>query len=81
MGQSIDVRINHEDGSSTCPLEEPRYDFNWQRTYWLEEPLSVGPGDEIEQHCVWNNPTDQDVYWGEGTVDEMCLMVVIVTMD
>ncbi|MEL6344404.1 MAG: monooxygenase [Myxococcota bacterium] len=79
MGRSIDIRVFHPDGTETCLLHEPNYDFDWQRTYWLKEPLTIEEGDVSEVHCVWDNPTDQDVQWGEGTVDEMCLAVLFVT--
>ena len=36
-------------------------------------------GDSIYLECHWNNPDATDVYWGEGTGDEMCLSTYFVS--
>lgn len=65
-------------------LEVPRYDFNWQRSYWLSEPIGVDAGTEIEFEATWDNsdanPANPDpgaeVVAGESTNDEMMSGVV-----
>ena len=32
-------------------------------------------GDKVNLSCVFDNPSDQDMTWGEGTDDEMCLAI------
>jgi hypothetical protein len=45
-----------------CLLSTPKYDFNWQRTYAIDEPLDklplVSAGDRIRFTCKYNNSTD-----------------------
>lgn len=71
-GVSGRLWLTHGDGSEECLLEIPKWDFNWQRTFVLDEPVTVN-GDTLSIQCTWDNPTDHDIVWGEGTGDEMCL--------
>lgn len=81
LGKSVEFTVQHPDGSESCLLRHDAYDFNWQRGYDLVEPLDVGPGDIVELTCTWDNPTDQHVSWGDGTGDEMCLAISLITWD
>jgi hypothetical protein len=51
-------------------LEVARFDFNKQGSY----PVSavVQPGDTLRTTCGYDNSTDQKVYFGEKTENEMC---------
>jgi hypothetical protein len=74
-----------------CLLELPRWDFDWQDNYQLTEEVIVNPGDLMRLECHWDNSdenqpviegiraTAQDVSWGEGTQDEMCLGILYIT--
>jgi len=73
LGQHARLSIEHEDGSETCLLDVPEYDFDWQRTYRFKEEQVIGPGDRLKLSCFFDNPTDTEVNWGDGTDDEMCL--------
>jgi hypothetical protein len=79
LGVAGRLVVAHEDGSETCLLDIPRWDFNWQRDYRLAEPHVIQPGDTLTLQCTWDNPTDSDVAWGESTGDEMCLGVTLLT--
>jgi hypothetical protein len=79
LGVSGRLSVLHEDGSETCLLDIPQWDFNWQRDYWLTEPHTIHPGDTISVECTWDNPTDTDVTWGGGTGDEMCLGITTLS--
>ena len=79
LGVSARMFIDHADGSQTCLAHVPQWDFNWQRTYDLAEPAHVNAGDTLTLECTWDNPTDSDVAWGEGTSDEMCLGITLNT--
>jgi hypothetical protein len=71
----------------TCLLDIDRWDFDWQLSYPLAEPIMLNRGDELNIECHWDNtPENQpringeplpvrEVNWGEGTRDEMCLGV------
>lgn len=74
-----------------CLLDIPKWDFNWQLAYDLKNPITLTLGDTIGITCHYDN-TDanqpivngqkqpaKDVYWGDGTADEMCLGVLYVT--
>jgi hypothetical protein len=68
-------------GSSTALLNVPRYDFNWQLNYVLQQPRPVKAGETIK-FTAWydnseSNPANPDpaktVRWGSQTYDEMHL--------
>ncbi len=74
------ITVERADGGTECMLEIPRWDFNWQGSYALAKPVTLRLGDRLKLACTWDNANnDQDVFWGEGTADEMCLGVVYVT--
>lgn len=68
-------------GARTTLLDIPNYDFNWQTTYVLRDPLPLSPGDRIFCTAVYdnsaknlNNPNPkQTVTWGDQTWDEMMI--------
>jgi mono/diheme cytochrome c family protein len=79
MGRTARMSIAHADGTETCMASISDWDFAWQRTYWMEEPVQVQQGDVFRLECSWDNTTDQDAQWGEGTGDEMCLGITYLT--
>jgi mono/diheme cytochrome c family protein len=80
LGVRADHSIEHEDGSQTCLLSIPRWDFDWQSSYSFAEPIVFQPGDQLRLECEFDNGAgDATVNWGEGTADEMCLGVYYVT--
>lgn len=90
-GTQTTLSLLHSDGTSTCLLDIPDWNFHWQGTYWLQQPVVVQAGDQLSIDCHWDNSAaDQpvingapiptaDINWGEGTTDEMCLGFVYVT--
>ncbi len=91
LGVTQRTEIRHEDDSKTCVLDIPDWDFAWQGSYTLEEPVTIRPGDSLWMGCSWDNSAanqpvidgevkePSDVTWGEGTSDEMCLGSYYVT--
>jgi hypothetical protein len=80
IGTSAKLAVHHADGTETCLLDIPRWDFHWQGIYFLQEPVAVGPTDEIEIECHFDaSQATADLNWGEGSADEMCLGVVYAT--
>ena len=87
LGTAISVEVEHADGSNTCLVDIPDWDFNWQQTFKFRpgESVLLQPGDTVKLTCTYDNsaanqPTVNgeqrvpgDVRWGEGTLDEMCL--------
>lgn len=79
LGASVDLRLERQGGGSECLIDIPRWDFNWQQFYFYETPVSASTGDQVFMNCVWDNPTDRTVTWGDGTQDEMCIAYMLVT--
>jgi hypothetical protein len=78
-GKSYVMKFTYPDGREEVALEVPRYDFNWQRTYVLKEPVRAPKGTKVDFIGTYDNspknrfnpdPT-QTVKWGEKTTDEM----------
>lgn len=78
-GKSFVVRFVYPDGKVVTPFEIPRYNFNWQRAYRLNEAIQVPKGTIAEYIATFDNsaknpynpdPT-QVVRFGPNTTDEM----------
>jgi len=76
-------------GEEQVLLDIPRYDFNWQLSYRLAEPLMLPAGSRIRATAVFDNspgnPANPDptrtVHWGPQTDDEMMIGYVEYHMD
>jgi hypothetical protein len=79
LGDSARLWIDREGGNETCLLSDSDWDFNWHRLYTFSEPVVAHPGDALNIECTWTNNTTEDVTWGEGTEDEMCLGFLLMT--
>lgn len=89
-GRDISVVLDPGTAKQQTLLHIPAWDFHWQDVYYLEQPVSVAPGDTIRVSCTFDNSrADQPVVggkqlqpryvvWGEGTTDEMCLGMLAV---
>jgi len=91
LGKHAKLAVENNDGTEECLLEIPDWDFNWQGSYFLKEPVLIEAGDKLSLECEWDNSAEnqsvidgelqepKDVEWGEGTGDEMCLGIIYVT--
>jgi hypothetical protein len=80
-GKAFQYTVVYPDGRQDMILSVPKYDFNWQLTYELAEPLDLPKGSRID--CVaWydnsaNNKYNPDpskvVRWGDQTWEEMMI--------
>ncbi|MEN8182190.1 MAG: redoxin domain-containing protein [Myxococcota bacterium] len=78
-GKAMRYEAHYPDGSAEVLLSVPRYDFNWQRQYVLEEPKVLPAGTRLVCHAVFDNskqnPANPDpqasVEFGEQSWDEM----------
>jgi len=78
-GKAYQIDAVFPDGRRDVLLKVPRYDFNWQTTYFLREPMTLPKGTRLE--CTgWfdnsaNNPANPDpgqtIYWGDQSWEEM----------
>ncbi|MFO0756231.1 MAG: monooxygenase [Byssovorax sp.] len=85
LGTKAKLTIKRQDGSEDCLLDIPRWNFHWQGSYGFPAPKTFNPGDKVYLECHWDNTPPmqpiidgkpqmpKDVFWGEGTTDEMCL--------
>ncbi len=80
-GKSFEYVVAHSDNRTEKLLSVPRYDFNWQLTYELAEPLRLAKGATI--HCTAqfdnsqankaNPDSTKQVTWGDQTWNEMMI--------
>ena len=86
LGTRLSGTIDRAAGGSDCLLDIPAWDFDWQQAYTLSQPETVAPGDTITVQCTFDKSAEnqpmvdgaqgepQDVTWGDGTSDEMCVL-------
>lgn len=78
-GAWMNYEAFYPDGRRETLLSVPRFDFNWQTTYRLAEPLKVPAGTKIVCSGAFDNsaknPANPDpnktVRWGQQSWDEM----------
>jgi hypothetical protein len=78
-GKSLKWVIVYPDGRERTILSVPKFDFNWQFNYELEEPLKIPAGSKIlgigtydnSVRNRWNPGPQLEVYWSEQSWDEM----------
>ena len=88
-GKDFRFTAVYPDGREEVLLSVPRYDFNWQTCYTLEEPKALPAGSRIE--CVAHfdnsagNPNNPDpsaeVRFGPQTTDEMMIGYIDFILD
>lgn len=90
LGTRIRLNRIEEDETRTCVFEIPEWDFDWQQTYFFPEdnPVQVDGSVKVEVVCEYDNSAanqpvvngvqqePQEVRWGDGTLDEMCLIYI-----
>ncbi len=73
-------------GGSEILLQVPTYDFNWQHSYELTDPLPLRDFSDLEFEATFDNsadnPTNPDpsefVTWGDQTWQEMAVTFLSV---
>ena len=88
IGTNARLAVDQGEGDEDCLVQIDDWDFNWQGDYMLEQPVSFGPGDDMQLDCYYDNTASNQpiidgepkvpttLGWGDGTLDEMCLGVV-----
>ena len=78
-GRAWEYAVTYPDGREEMLLRVPKYDFNWQMTYFMEKPI-VLPKGSVLRATAWfdnspNNPSNPDptaeVLWGGQSWEEM----------
>jgi hypothetical protein len=89
LGRSIKIEVNPGTGRAQTVLNIPMWDFDNQGSH-PTRPIHLAPGDTIKVTCrhsqdlrdqlpAFEGQPDKYVVWGEGTTDEMCLGILLVT--
>ena len=82
LGRKIRVDLEHPDGKKTTLINIPKWDFNWQQTYFFssDKGFVTQKGSKLRVRCWFDNPGKQAVRWGESTSEEMCLNYIYYTL-
>ncbi len=78
-GHASKLTLRYPDGEEKVLLALPKYDFNWQRSYFFEEPVDIPAGSKLIAHYLYDNSernfanpdASQQVTWGEQSHEEM----------
>ncbi|WP_422769168.1 monooxygenase [Plantactinospora sp. WMMC1484] len=90
LGSAIKVELNPGTPEARTLLDIPAYDFDQQANRPLPQPVAVEPGDVYRVTCTHDvtlrkrvpqlrNLPPRYVVWGEGTSDEMCLGLIVMS--
>jgi hypothetical protein len=91
LGTRGELSVLRADGTKECLLRIDQWRFQWQQTFFLKQPTRIREGDKLYLECHWGNTPErqyrangevlpvQDVHWGDGSRDEMCLGNFLVT--
>ncbi len=80
-GKAFTMRAVLPDGQIKNLLDVPHYDFNWQHTYRLAEPMKLPKGTRIEASAWYDNSPNNKynpdptkvVKWGDQSWEEMMI--------
>ena len=90
LGRSISVTLNPGTSRERVLLDTPVWNFDDQGARSLRKPAKIQSGDVLRVKCrhdqalrdevpALKDAPERYVVWGEGTTDEMCLGIVMVT--
>lgn len=73
-GRAMSIELETEAGMQ-CGADVDRWDFNWQTSYFFEQPIPATLDDRLHVTCEFDTSGDAEpVMPGFGTDDEMCLV-------
>ena len=78
-GKDFDIRATYPDGRTDALLRVPRYDFRWQTTYFLADPIVMTRGSTMDFLAHFDNSANnkfnpdpsKTIYWGDQSWEEM----------
>ena len=88
-GKDMKYEIIYPDGKRETLLWVPKFNFNWQDTYYLKQPLNVPKGSKFIVTAHFDNSTKnkynpdatKDIRWGDPTYDEMMIGWMDILID
>jgi len=80
-GKAFRYELRTPDGKQETLLDVPAYDFNWQTSYRLVEPLTIKAGSQLfctahfdnSEENPFNPDPSKTVKWGDQTWEEMMI--------
>lgn len=76
FGASGTISLTRSDGAEEMLLSVPVWDLGWQRDFEFVDPKHFTREDfantRLTVTCTYHNPTENPVYGGLGSEDEMC---------
>jgi hypothetical protein len=91
LGREMKIWAELPDGTEKPLVWVKDWDFNWQNSYFLKEPLAAPKGTRIHVLAYYDNSDKntrnpnhdnlRTVGWGEQTTDEMCVAFISATND
>ena len=87
LGKGMTIVLDPGTPRQQTLLDVTNFNFDYQRSYDLGHPVTVGPSDRIQVSCTYNPQLHEllpelrrlpprFVTWGDGSTDEMCLAIV-----
>jgi len=88
-GKAMEIRAVLPGGESIDVIRVPKYDFNWQTTYFLKDPVALPPGSRIDCFAWFDNSVNnrfnpdpkRAVPWGDQSWDEMHIGFTEIAFD
>lgn len=92
LGRRIRADLLRGGSGKECLVDIPQWDFNWQQSYFFDEDVVVDAQDSLRLRCTFDNSVENQpvvngqqieprtVRWGDGSLDEMCLMYVLTLL-
>lgn len=92
LGREITIELNPGQPDHRTLLHVDPWNFDQQGSIPLQRPAAIEPGDVLRVTCRHDqrmrdrlpalaDQPERYVVWGEGTTDEMCLGIVLLTRD
>jgi peroxiredoxin len=86
-GKSFRFTARYPDGTQEVLLDVPRYDFNWQNSYQLDELKPLPAKTEVLMEAHYDNSAEnlsnpdpaKSVRWGDQTFEEMMIGTMSMT--
>jgi hypothetical protein len=88
LGRDMTMTLKLPDGRTLDLVKIDDWDFQWQNTYYFEQPIEIPKGSVLQVVAHYDNSAQnprnpnhppKEVAWGEATTDEMCVGFLAVT--
>lgn len=86
LGRDMEVWLERPSGERVDLLRVAPWDFKWQRSYRLADPVKIPAGSRLFARPHYDNSTENpsnpnrthpvEVSYGERTIDEMCVVMI-----